>query len=172
MFLKYLPVLATVSLIFGVTRIIYMFRARAMRAFAARMGFQYIGPAAPKWWNPSHPELRSFLPTWFSLTCRPSGRRIRQVWNVIEGQHNGVSVLIFDSILGEMKGGALSTFIACPTEQNPFGIVSSRDHVIQPRGRTILHGVWFLHLSWPMGIKRLEGYVHKLGVGSVCEPGR
>jgi hypothetical protein len=44
---KFLQVLALVALILGVVRIVHMFRARAMRALAARWGFQYIGPPAP-----------------------------------------------------------------------------------------------------------------------------
>jgi hypothetical protein len=168
--LKFLLVPATVLLIFGVVRIIHMFRARAMRAFAARWGFQYIGPPAPKLWNPSHPKISPPLPAWFSLACHPCGRRIRQVWNVIEGQQNGASVLIFDSVVGEIKGGAPCTLIACQTEQNPFGIVTSPDRVIQSDGWTVLHGVWFLQFSWTMGIKRLGDYVNKLRVGSIREP--
>lgn len=162
-------VLATVSLIFGFVRIIHLFRARAMRAFAARWDFQYIGPPAPKWWNPSHPTISNPLPVWFS-SFHPSGRRIRQVWNVIEGQHNGVSVLIFDSVIGRIRGGAPCTLIAYQSERNPFGTITSSDRVIQSHGWTVIHGVWFLQYSWTMGTKRLDNYVSKLRVGSVCEP--
>jgi hypothetical protein len=161
--LKFLQLLALLTLIFGLVRIIHMFRARAMRSLAARWGFQYIGPHAPKWWNPSHPKISPPVPAWFSLV---SGRRIRQVWNVIEGQQNGVSVLIFDSVIGEFKGGAPCTFIACQTEQNPFGAVTSPDRVIQSRGWTVVHGVWFLWFSWTMSTKRLDDYANKLRFGS------
>jgi hypothetical protein len=160
-------VLALLTLILGMVQIIHMFRARAMRALAARLGFQYIGPSAPKWWHPSHPKISPPLPVGFSLACHPSGRRITQVWNLIEGQQNGVSVLVFDSILGWGRGSAPCTLIACQTEQNPFGIVSSPDRVIQSHGWTVVHGVWLLWFSWTMGIKRLEDYVNKLRVGSV-----
>jgi hypothetical protein len=141
--LKFLQVLATVSLIFGIVRVIHVFRARAMRALAARWGFRYIGPPAPRWRKPSHPKITP-LPVRFTLICRPSGRQITQVWNLIEGQQNGVSVVVFDSVLGAGRGSAPCTLIACETDQNPFGTVSSPDRVIQTHGWTVLHGVWFL----------------------------
>jgi hypothetical protein len=168
--LKFLPVLAVLTLVFGAVTIIHMFRARAMRILAARWGFQYIGPAAPKWRNPSHPEISPPLPVWFSLACHPSGKRIRQVWNVIAGQHNGVSVLTFDSVIGRIKGGAPCTLIACQTEQNPFGVVASPDRAMRSDGWTVLHGVWFLQFSWTMSIKRLDNYLNKLRVGSARGP--
>ena len=165
--LTFLQALAVVALILGATKIFYVFRARAVRALAASWGFQYTGPAAPKWWNPSHHhKISPPLPGWFSLVCHPSGRRITDIWNVIEGHQNGVSVLIFDSILGEGRGSAPCTVIACQTEQNPFGIVTSPDRVIQSDGWTAVHGVWFLHFSWTMGIRRLDRYVKTLRVGS------
>lgn len=157
-----LPVLLVLTMVLIGLRIIHMFRARAMRTLARTWGFQYIGPPAPKCWNPRRPKLRP-LPSWFSKACLPSGTR--QVWNVIEGRQSGVSVLIFDAVIGA-KGGAPRTFIACQTEQNPFGIVTSPDRLIQSHGWTILHGVWFLWFSWTMGIQRLEHNVRKLGVGS------
>lgn len=163
--LKYLLVLAAVSLIFGGLRVVHISRARAMRALAARWGFQYIGPPAPKWWNPSHLKIRPPLPVWFSQFY-PSGRRIRQVWNVIEGKKNGVSVLIFDGVVGGYRGSAPCSLIACQTEQSPFGTVGSPDRMIQSHGWTILHGVWFLQFSWTMGVKRLDNYMKELRVRS------
>lgn len=166
MLLKFLLVLGAVSLILAVVRIIHIIRARAMRALAARWGFQYIGPPAPKWWNSSHPKFSPPLPAWFSRACQPSGKRIRQVWNVIEGQQNGVSILIFDSVLGGVRDSAPCTFVACQSEQNPFGKVGSPDRLIQSNGWTVLHGVWFLWFSWTMGIQRLDHHVKKLLVGA------
>src|ERR1700680_2314218 len=148
------------TLILSVLRIFYMFRARAMRTLAARWGFQYIGPPAPRWWwNPSHAKFSPPLPGWLSSV--PSVPQIRQVWNVIEGQQNGVSVLIFDGVIGA-RGGAPCTFIMCQTEQNPFGITTPPDRLIQLHGWTVLHGVWFLWFSWIMGTQRLERHMKKL----------
>ncbi len=159
----FLSIVAMVLLALGGVRIFHMFRARAMRAFAARWSFQYIGPSAPPkwWWNPAHLKIGSPLPAWISH-FHPSGQRIRQVWNVIEGQHNGVSILIFDCVIGEYKGGQPCTLIACHTEQNPFGTVTSADKVVQSHGWTVLHGVWFLWFSWTMSTKRIDDHMNGL----------
>ena len=167
---NFLFVPATVLLVLGVARIFYKFRARAMRALAARWGFQYIGPPVPKLWNSSSSRIRPPLPASFSLACYPSGRRITQVLNLIEGQQNGVLVLVFDCILGQGRGSSLCTLIACQTEQNPFGIVSRPARFIQSHGWTIVHGGWLLWFSWTMGIKRLDDYMSRLRVGAVREP--
>lgn len=168
---KFLLVLLAVTTPFALVRIMYVFRAQAMRDFAARWGFQYIGPPAPKWWwHPSHPKISPPLPVRFPHDCHPSGKRITHVWNVIEGHHNGISVLIFDSIVGEGKGSGWCTIIASQTEQKPFGIVRSPDRVIHSGGWTVLHGVWFLHFSWFMSIRRLDKYVNRLRVDSLFQP--
>lgn len=152
-------------LIFGGIKLFYAFRARAMRALAAKWGFQYIGPHAPKWST----KIRPPLPASFAA-FHLSGKRITHAWNVIEGHRNGVPVLIFDGIIGEGKASGYCTILACQTEQNPFGVVTSQDRLMQSGDWTILHGVWFLHFSWTMGIQRLGRYVEKLRVGSVYEP--
>jgi hypothetical protein len=167
---NFLPTLAVVTLVLGAYKILLVFRARAMRAFAARWGFQYIGPSAPKWWHPSHPKISPPLPSGFSRACHPSGRQITQVWNVIHGHQDGVPVFIFDSILGYYRNSAPCTVIACQTEQNPFGAVAPPERVIQSGGWTAVHGVWLLFFSWTMGIPRLDRYAKKLRVGPVSEP--
>ncbi len=159
--LNLLLVFAAVALVSAVLRVIHLFRAGAMRSLAARWGLQYIGPPAPKWWNPYHAKVSPPLPHSLSY-----GWRFRQVWNVIEGQQDGVSVLIFDGIIGGYKGGQPCTFIACQTEQNPFGAVTSPDRLIQSHGWAVLYGVWFLWFSWTMRIQHLERHVRKLRVST------
>jgi hypothetical protein len=164
--LKYLPLLAGLTLIVGGLRIFFAVRARSMRALAAKWGLQYIGPPAPKWWNPRHPKICPPVPGWFS-EVQISGRSIRQVFNVIDGNQGGVSILIFDAIIGEYRGGAGCTLIAFHTERNLFGIVKSPDRVILSRGWTILHGTWLVYLfSWIMPIRRLDRHLKTLRVGS------
>lgn len=155
---------ATVLLVVGLSQIFYILRARAMRVFAAKRGFQYIGSPAPKWRHPSHLKIDHPLPVWIS-NFHVSGRRIRQIYNVIEGQQNGKSILIFDCIIGENRGSAPCTFIVYQTEQNPFGMVTSRERLIQSHGCTVLHGVWLFWVSWPMGIKRISGHLDELRTG-------
>jgi hypothetical protein len=156
--IKFVQVLASVTLILGAVRIFYLFRARAMRSFAASCGFQYIGPSAPRWRNAPHPMISPLFPVGFSSVCHPSGKPITHVWNVVKGSRSGVPVLVFDSIVGKGRGSSYCTVIASQTEQNPFGTVKGPDRLIQSGGWTILHGIWFLHFSWLMGTNRLEHY--------------
>ena len=85
--------------VLGAVRIMHFFRARAMRGFASRLGFQYIGPAAPPqwWWNTSHLKVPPSLPAWISRLG------VTQVWNIIEGKKNGMSVLVFDGVIGSVR---------------------------------------------------------------------
>jgi hypothetical protein len=166
---KFLLPVAMVALIFGIVSVLFMLRARSLRAFAARWGFEYIGPAAPKWGFPSFPKTSLPLPASFHLAGYPADE-IRQVWNVIEGQQSGVSLLIFDSVIGTGKG-TYSTFIACQNKQNPFGRDTSTGRVIRLGGWIAFYRIPFLQIiPWTMGIQRLEDYVNKLRVGSFCEP--
>jgi hypothetical protein len=159
-----LQVLLMLALTVGVLRIVHAFRAKAMRNLAARLGFHYVGPTAPMWWNPFHPKINPPLPGWLARDFRPG--QIRQVWNVVEGQLNGVSILIFDAVIGS-KGGTPCTSIACRTKQNPFGVVTSPDRLFQSHGYTILSGVWFLWFSWTMRVQRVERHVKNLRVDSI-----
>lgn len=150
--------IVSLSVILGLVRILHMVRGRAMRAFAAKWGFQYIGPTAPPqwWWNPSRLEIHR--PLTRSALC---GLQPRQIWNVIEGNINGMTVFIFDGILGS-KGGQPFTVIACKTEQEPFQFSPSADRVIRSHGWTVLYGVWFLWFSWTMSTRRLDERVNEL----------
>jgi hypothetical protein len=162
--LKFLPALALLTLIFRVIQIIYRFRARAIRALAARWGFHHIGPSFSGWPTASSPQIKAPLPLSFSHWLFHD-RRIRQVWNVIEGQQSGLSVLIFDSIIGEGRG-VYCTFFACKTEPYPFGIDVAPDRVIQLHGWTALFRIRFLQIPWTMSVQHLEDYLNKLRVSS------
>ena len=161
--LKFLPAVAVAALLFGVVTIFFVFRARSMRALAARWGFKYVGPRAPSFWG-----FRKFRkvkpPVPLPRACHLGGE-IRQAWNVIEGQQNGVSVLIFDSVIW---GRTYCTFIACQTEQNPFGMDTSPDRVVQSGGWTVLYRVrWLQIIPRSLSIQRLDDHVNKLRFGSV-----
>jgi hypothetical protein len=166
----YLLVVAAV--LSGCLKVLTFVRAKRMRALAATWGFQYIGPPSLRFsrvWFSSSNEVSPPLPASFPLPVN----NIRQVWNVIEGRRNGLLLLIFDSFVRGGKAGWYCTFITCQTQQNPFGTASWRDCVIQAGGWTVFCRSQILLTPWPwtMGIKRLDDYVNKLQVGSVCEPG-
>ena len=146
-----------VVVILGAVRIMHFFRACTMRRLASRWSFQYIGPGAPPqwWWNTSHLKVPASLPGWISHLG------VSQVWNIIEGKNNGMSMFIFDGAIGTGRSRPC-TYIACQTEQSPFRVSSSVDRVIQIHGWTVLHGVWFLWFSWFMGIGRIDRHLRNL----------
>ena len=172
--LKFLPAIAVIALIVGLVRTSLLFRARAMHAFAARWGLQYIGPSTFRWryaWGRGWLTLRKVkppVPIPFSVAWSPANK-IRQVWNVIEGQQSGMSIVIFDSVI-EGYRDIYRTFVACKTEQNPFEIDKLRDNVVQSHGWTIVYQIPFPLLvpwaTWSMSIQRLEGHLNTLQVGS------
>jgi hypothetical protein len=144
----------TLAAAFGSLQIFHQLRARAMRALAARWDFRYLGPPPPKWWwGRTRPIARPPI---------PSGLRITRVWNVIEGKKDGFTVLIFDVILGEGRGGQPCTLIACQTEGNPFETSTSAIRVLKKQGWTVLYGVWFLWFCWTMSVKRLDRLISQL----------
>lgn len=141
----------------GGMRIMYFFRARAMRRFALRWGLRYMGPTAPPqwWWNTYYPKIPSPLPSWISRLG------ISQAWNIIEGKSNGASVFVFDSLSEGFKSQP-RTYIACQTKESPFGMSASAERVRQLHGWMILEGGWFLWFSWLMGIGRLDRHLRNL----------
>lgn len=153
----------------GMVIIIMVSRARAMRALAARWGFQYMGPSSCRFGFPSVPKIKPSLPASLSLDWRPADR-IRQAWNVIEGQPSGMSVLIFDSDIGTGRP-MYCTFIACQTEENPFG-VDTRSDVIQSGGWWVLYRYGahdarsFQMGPWSMAPRGLDKHLKKLRGGS------
>ena len=152
----YLTILIVVAVVGGL-RLMYYLRALAMRRFASRWGFRYIGPTAPpRWWDISRPKVRAPLP---SRICSNLG--IAQAWNIIEGKYNGTTLLIFDGLSGAYNSQA-RTQIACQTEQNPFPLTTSIETVSQIHGWTILDGVWFFWFSWLMSIRRIERHLRYL----------
>jgi hypothetical protein len=140
--------------ILGAVRIMYFFRARAMRRLAARRGYRYVGPTTPpQWWfNPSRPIIPAPLPGRFSQLG------VSQAWNIIEGKDNGTPLFIFDGLSMGFRSQP-RTYIACQTEESPFPMTTSVEPVVQIRGWTVLHGVWFLWFSWLMGIGRLDRHL-------------
>jgi hypothetical protein len=79
----------------------------------------------------------------------------------MDGQRNGMPILVFDAIYGS-KGGQPFTVIVCQTERNPFQAASTRDRVIQSHRCTALYGVEFFGFSWTMSTKRLNDHLSNL----------
>ncbi len=139
---------STFAIAFGSLQIFHQLRARRMRALAAKWGFQYVGPPPPKlWWGRTRPSPRPPIST---------GLRITRFWNVIEGKKGGLTVLIFDVILGGGRGSQPYTLIAFRTEGISFETSTSNIRVLRKQGWTVLYGVWFLWFCWTTSVKRLD----------------
>ena len=122
------------------------FRIKSMRALAGRLGFRFVDRP---------------LPSFFTMTCSPfDGNPL--VWNVIEGQRNGTSVLVFDTVIGGGKG-RYRTFIAVQTEGDPFvrkGNLSS-GKTLQSNGWTAVYrvGLWVNPVGWTMSVQEIEKHL-------------
>ena len=84
------------------------YRAKAIRAFASRSGFHYIGMALPKS---------------LALEGTPFSR-VAKVWNVIDGDPRGVRIIVFDCQVGVGKASRRRTVIAVENDagcQPPLG---------------------------------------------------
>jgi hypothetical protein len=145
----------------------YVLRGRAMRALAARRGYEYVGPPTPRLIFFYMPKVKPRLP--LSRAWYPANE-IRQAWNVIEGHEGGVRVVIFDSYIWWLGSrGQYITFLACQTEQSPFGTEIGSDpryRVTQAHGWTVLYRVPLFLMNplttWGMSIQSLEHQLNEL----------
>jgi len=146
--------------LFAGVGLLYWFRASAMRALALRRGFQYTKGDPPLWFVPK--DYRP-IPTSFRLRGSPVNM-ISRTWNVIEGEKNGISILILDSILDlGVKKGSYCTFIATRTDQNPFGSKGPQEKIAHSNGWTALYrvGLWQI-IPWTLGVQRVEEHLNSL----------
>jgi hypothetical protein len=174
--LKWLLLPAPLVVGVGALSAIMMFRARAMRALAVRRGLRYVGPPTLKWWALRKVSPPISIP--FSLVRWPN---MRSVSNMIEGQQDGVPILIFDCQLGQTRYPYYRTLFACKTSQNPFRTDNSPQSSIQSRG-WVLERVGYSHgwiivdqsprfiavplRLWSMSIRNLDDCFEKLRVAS------
>jgi hypothetical protein len=161
-----------VGSIIAFLKLLMFFRARDMRAFAARWAFQYVGPPALRWFEMARwrsPSLqRGTLPAWFSRRSYPANA-IKQVWNVIEGQHCGLPVLIFDSVMDSASTGQsrYCTYVAVLSAQNVFGTDVAPERVAQYGNWTALWRFRFIPLPWTIKVDRIEEHLARLGEAPV-----
>ena len=131
---------------------VQFFRVKSMRALAGKLGFRFVDRP---------------LPAYFTMDCDPfDGKPL--VWNVIEGQRNGINVLVFDSIVRGGKG-FYRTFVAVQTEGEPFprdGTFSS-GKILRSNGWTALYQNWYglgQLVGWTMTVQRIEECITNLRI--------
>lgn len=113
-----------------------------MRSLANKLGFQFIGDG---------------LPAIFQMDCYPMSE-IKEAWNVIEGTHKGLQIVIFDSVIGYGRG-RYCTAIACQTTENPFTLYYGSEEVVQSNGWTALYQLRFIQIPGTITVSRLEDLV-------------
>jgi hypothetical protein len=150
-------------LIFVGIKYLYRSRATAMRALAARWSFQY-SDGDPRMWSAGRIDSPSLIVlkmrTAFEMRCQPANV-ISRVWNVIDGERNGIRVLIFDSTVFEGKG-RYRTFVATLTSENLFESDSSREKIAQCSGWTAAYRIRFIQIPWTLTITRIEELLNNL----------
>jgi hypothetical protein len=158
--IRFIPGLLPLAAIFAGVRLLYWFRASAMRALALRWGFRYT-KGDPRFWF--LPKNHCPIPTSFRLRGYPVNA-INRTWNVVEGEMSGISILILDSTLGfGAKRGRYSTFIAARTDQDPFGVKSAQEKIAHSNGWTALYRLRFWQVPWTLSIQRIEEHLNSLG---------
>jgi hypothetical protein len=177
--LQYLEVLAVIALLLGVGEVIIVFRARAMRALAVRRGLRYVGPSGVPGWP--FRTISPPVPIPFSLVRWPN---IRMVFNAIDGEQDGVPVLVFDCVIGRGIGRGnyfYRTLFACKTEHNFYENDSSPGQIGQSPGsiseRVVRSNGWSIVyqplrlIMMPlrvgsMSIREIEDHLNELRTGS------
>ena len=137
---------------------LYRYRASAMRALAAGWNLQY-SDGDPRIWRAGRIETVGH-PTGFKMRCYPANE-IGRMWNVIDGERNGMRVLIFDSTIGEGKGN-YCTFVAVQSGEKLFKSDGSRQRIVQCSGWTAAYQLSFTQVPWTMSVYEIEQLLSSL----------
>jgi hypothetical protein len=125
---------------------LYFVRARAMQALALRRGFRYVGRQLPK----------SFYLRGVPLN------EITWARNVIQGDINGIPILIFDCIAGNGKGSPCCSIFAAQTSGDNFPKVFLPEKVTRQHGWTAIYRFRYIQLYWALSIARIEELLDSL----------
>lgn len=138
-------------------KLLYRYRSVSMRALALRLGLQFRDGEPHLMYLPKGHRP---LPTSFQVKASP-WNTITRAWNFIEGEKDGIRVLIFDSTLGSGRG-IYGTFIAVRTDKNPFKNKDSEEKIAHSNGWTALYRFRFWQIPWTLSVESIEEYVDNL----------
>lgn len=156
---RFFPPLILFTLIFAAIELLYVARASAMRSLAVRLGLRYTRGDPRKWYLP---KAYKPSPASFRLRGYPVDT-LNRMWNVIEGEHGGVKVLIVDATLSMGgKRGRYSTFVATKTDENLFRLRTEPEKIAQSNGWTALYRLRFWQTPWTLSIRRIEEHLASL----------
>ena len=152
-FMRFVPALLLVTVVFVGIKLLYWFRASAMRALALKWGFQYSKGEPRMLYLPKN---HSPKPHSFRLHGYPVDT-MNRTWNLIEGEKNGLKILILDSTLSMGgRNGRYSTFIAVRTETNPFDNEAPEENIVHSNGWVALYRLRFWQIPWTLSIQRID----------------
>jgi hypothetical protein len=130
-----------------------------MRTLALKWGFQYSKGEPRKWYLPKN---HSPTPTSFRLHGYPVDT-LNRTWNLIEGEKNGLKILVLDSTLSMGgRNGRYSTFIAVRTDTNPFENEAPEEKIVHSNGWTALYRLRFWQIPWTLSTQRIEEHLETL----------
>ena len=158
-FMRFAPALLLLTVVFVGIRLLYGVRASAMRTLALKWGFQYSKGEPRMLYLPKN---HSPKPASFRLHGYPVDT-MNRTWNLIEGEKNGLKILILDSTLSMGgRNGRYSTFIAARTDTNPFDDEASDEKIGHSNGWTALYRLRFWQIPWTLSIPRIEEHLEAL----------
>jgi hypothetical protein len=157
--MRFVPVSLLLALVFVGIELLYRSRASAMRTLANKWGFQYSKGEPSKWYLPKnhHPKPASFRLHGYPVDT------LNRTWNLIEGEKNGLKILILDSTLSMGgRNGRYSTFIAVRTDMNPFDNEAPEEKIVHSNGWTALYRLRFWQIPWTLSIQRIDEHLETL----------
>ena len=158
-FMRFVPALLLLTVVFVGIELLYRFRASAMRTLALKWGFHYSKGEPRMWYLPKN---HSPKPTSFRLHGYPVDT-MNRTWNLIEGEKNGLKILILDSTLSMGgRNGRYSTFIAVRTDTNPFDNEAPEEKVVHSNGWIALYRLRFWQIPWTLSIQRIDEHLETL----------
>lgn len=158
-FVRFVPSLLLLAAIFVGIELLYRSRASAMRALALKWGFRYSKGEPRRFYLPKkhRPE-----PTSFRLHRYPVNT-MNRTWNLIEGERNGLTILILDSTLSMGgRSGRYSTFIAVRSNMNPFENEAPDEKIVHSNEWTALYRLRFWQIPWTLSTERIEEHLETL----------
>lgn len=166
-FMRFVPALLLVALVFVGIRLLYGFRASAMRNLALKWGFQYSRGEPRMLYLPKN---HSPKPASFRLHGYPV-ETMNRTWNLIEGEKNGLKILILDSTLSMGgRNGRYSTFVAVRTDTNPFDNEAPEEKIIHSNGWAALYRLRFWQIPWTLSIQRIDEILETLKTQKTSAP--
>ncbi len=157
-FMRFVPALLLLTVVSRDQAFVWVPRFRHAH-FRPKWGFQYSKGEPRMLYLPKN---HSPKPASFRLHGYPVDT-LNRTWNLIEGEKNGLKILILDSTLSMGgRNGRYSTFIAVRTDTNPFSNEAPEEKIVNSNGWIALYRLRFWQIPWTLSIRRIEEHLETL----------